>query len=124
MPIVLITAFFVMAFATATSDTTAPPASPAPSPSSPAKTVPTPYPSPRSAINLCTHARFFTWPRGSSAPVPADVQYANVGERFEIRRGPVFTLGGHSFYETTIPVTPGSGAGTYYWVSAGCFNPG
>jgi hypothetical protein len=85
---------------------------------------PTPPPPLRSAINLCDLGWFYSWPSESSLPVRAHFQPAHIGERFEIQRGPLYSLGGGGYYETTIPAFAGGGtASAFYWISDRCVNP-
>ncbi len=85
---------------------------------------------PRTAFNLCDNAWLFVWPSDSSIPTRAHFPPSHPGERFEIIRGPVYTLGGKGYYETTVvvgyPWGLHSGGGTrpnYYWISDQCVNP-
>jgi hypothetical protein len=76
----------------------------------------------RTAVNLCDSAAFYTWADEGGVPTRANVPPAQNGERLQIQAGPRFTLGAHSYLETTIPEPPGLGGNGYYWVSTVCFN--
>jgi hypothetical protein len=75
----------------------------------------------RSATNLCTHSLLYSFLPDDNLPVPAKLEASNMGERFEIVAGPRYTLEGHAYFETTIPVSAGTGTGAHYWVSDRCF---
>jgi hypothetical protein len=85
---------------------------------------PKPAPAPlRVGLNTCNHAWLYTWPDQSSQPVAAHFLPSHLGEQFEIIRGPVYTLEGDGYYETTVTVVPTTGSGAHYWISSKCINP-
>src|ERR1700719_858042 len=74
----------------------------------------------RVGLNTCAEAWLYTWPDESSQPVTAHMLPSHLGEQFEIVRGPVLTLEGKGYYETTVPVVPTTGSGAHYWISDLC----
>jgi hypothetical protein len=74
----------------------------------------------RSGVNLCQSAQLYVWPAEGGLPNPANAPPANLGERFQIQKGPRYTSAGKGYYETTIPLPANVGRG-YYWVSQHCF---
>ena len=93
-----------------------------PQPQTTPTTTPTAQPL-RVGFNTCADARLYTWPDPSSLPSTAHLLPSHPGEQFEIVRGPVYTLEGTGFYETTVPVVWGTGSGAHYWISDRCINP-
>lgn len=83
---------------------------------------PTPVPL-RVGINTCNNAWLYTWPDESTQPVLAHFYPSHLGEQFEVIRGPVYTLEGFGYYETTVVVVPTTGSGAHYWISSKCINP-
>jgi hypothetical protein len=77
----------------------------------------------RVGLNTCAAAWLYTWPDESSQPVAAHTLPSHLGEQFEIVRGPVLTLEGKGYYETTVPVVTNTGSGKHYWISDQCINP-